>query len=74
MSHNINKYRKALIYTEELGKLKILMEKALIDLEPFKKYIPAQESIEVISRNLVIVEVHLNHQKKIVETKGKEHG
>lgn len=70
--HNINKYKKALIYTRELAKLEISMKNALAEIELYKKYIPAQECIEVISRNLTIVTVHLNHQKKIVETKGKE--
>lgn len=72
MTNNITKYRKALIYVKELAKLETSMKTALADMELCKKYIPAQECIEVISRNLTIVQVHLNHQKKIVETKGKE--
>lgn len=70
--NNINRYKKALLYVKELDKLKSSMVKSLSELESYKKYIPAQECIETISRNLTIVEVHLNHQKKIVETKGKE--
>jgi hypothetical protein len=70
--NNINKYRKALLYSKELAKLEASMKNALTELELYKKYIPAQECIEVISRNLTIVQVHLNHQKKIAESKGKE--
>lgn len=72
MMNNLTKYRKALIYTKELAKLEASMKKALTEIEVYKKYIPAQECIEVLSNNLTIVQVHLNHQKKIVETKGKD--
>lgn len=74
MVNNITLYKKALIYVKELAILEQSMNKALIDLEPYKKYIPTQECIEVISRNLSLVKVHLNHQKKIVESKGIENG
>lgn len=72
MVNDLTKYKKALLYVKELDKLKQSMTKALSDLEPYKKYIPAQECIEVLSNSLTIVNVHLNHQKKIVETKGQK--
>jgi hypothetical protein len=50
--NNLVKYRKALIYVKELAKLEASMKNALADLESYKKYLPAQECIEVISRNL----------------------
>lgn len=70
--NNIHKYKKALVYVRELSKLEESLQKALSEIEHYKKYIPAQECAEVISRNLTIVQVHLNHQKKIVQTKGQE--
>lgn len=70
--NNLHKYKKALIFVKELGKLEISMKKALEDIEKYKKYLPAQECIEVLSNNLTIVQVHLTHQKKIIEDKGKE--
>lgn len=69
--YNITKYKKALIYVRELAKLEASLEKSLEDLSQYKKYLPAQECMEVLSNNLTIVKVHLEHQKKIVETKGK---
>lgn len=71
MINNINKYKKALIYVKELGKLEASLKNALSDLEQYKHYYVTQECIEVLSNNLTIVQVHLNHQKKIVESKGK---
>ncbi len=68
--NDLRKYRKALIFTKELAKLEASMKNALSEIEVYKKYIPAQECIEALSRNLTIVQVHLNHQKKIVENKG----
>lgn len=70
--NNINKYKKALTLVEELSKLELSLKTALTDLEQYNKYIPAQDCIEVINRNLMLVKVHLNQQKKIVENKGKE--
>lgn len=70
--HDINRYKKALIYCKELAKLELSMKNALVELELYKKYLPAQECIEVLSNNLTIVQVHLNHQKKIVENKGSK--
>lgn len=70
--HNINSYKKALVYVRELAKLEASMKNALSEIEVYKKYIPAQECIEVLSNNLKIVQVHLNHQKKIVESKGSK--
>lgn len=68
--NNIHLYRKALIYTKELSKLESSMQTAISEIEAYKKYIPAQECIETLSRNLTIVQVHLEHQKKIVKNKG----
>lgn len=65
-------YKKALHHCKELAKLEISMKNALTELERCKNYIPAQECIEVLSRNIVIVQVHLQHQKKIVDNKGSK--
>ena len=70
--HNIALYKKALIYCRELAKLEASMKTALSEIEVYKKYIPAQECIETLSRNLTIVQVHLQHQKKIVDNKGSK--
>lgn len=70
--NNINKYKKALVYTNELRELKEILIESLQKLEKYKKYIPAQECIEVLSNSQTLVQTHLNHQRKIVETKGKE--
>lgn len=70
--NNITNYRKSLKFVEELGKLEELMRQSLSNLEKYKKYIPAQECISIISDQLIIVQVHLNHQKKIKESKGAE--
>lgn len=70
--NDINRYKKALIYVKELAKLETSMKTAISELEVYKKYTPAQECIEVLSNNLTIVQVHLNHQKKIVENKGSK--
>lgn len=74
MKNNINDlklYKKALHHVEKLGKLETAMKNALSEIEQYKSYIPAQECIEILNNNLVIVRVHLEHQKKIVENKGK---
>ena len=68
--HDIHKYRKALRFVKELGKLETSMKNALKDLELYRHYLPAQECIEVLSNNLTIIKVHLEHQKKIVDNKG----
>ena len=68
--NDLKLYKKALIYVKELAKLEASMKIALSEIELYKKYIPAQECIETLSRNIMIVQVHLNHQKKIVENKG----
>ncbi len=70
--NDLRKYKRALLFVKELTKLEASMKNALSEIEVYKKYIPAQECIEVISRNLVIVKVHLDHQKKIVDNKGSK--
>ncbi len=70
--YDIHKYKKALVYVKDLSKLEESLQKALNDISQYKHYLPAQECIEVISNNLTLVKVHLNHQKKIVENKGKK--
>lgn len=69
--NDIHKYKKALIHTKELAKLEKVIISALSELQNCKQYIPAQECIEVLSNNLTIVQVHLNHQRSVVENKGK---
>lgn len=69
---DLTKYKKAIIFVKELTKLETSMKTALLEIEHYKKYIPAQECIETLSRNLTIVQVHLNHQRKIVEDKGSK--
>jgi hypothetical protein len=68
--NDIHLYKKALIFTKELSKLEQSMKNALAEIERYKKYIPAQECIETLSRNLSIVQIHLAHQQKIVNNKG----
>lgn len=68
--NNLTDYKKSLHHVEKLSKLQQAMKSALKDIEQYKSYIPAQECIEVISHNLIIVDVHLNHQKKIMDNKG----
>lgn len=70
--HNITKYKKALIHVQDLEKLYNVLKESIIKLEIHKKYIPAQECLDVLYNNKILVETHLNHQKKIVESKGKE--
>lgn len=70
--NNLSLYKKALHHVEKLGKLEAIMKESIQKLEEHRKYIPAQECLEILNNNLVIVSVHLQHQKKIVENKGKE--
>ena len=69
--NDIHKYKKALRFVKELAKLESSMRNALIEIEPYKHYIPAQECIEVLTNSITIVKTHLDHQKKIVENKGE---
>ena len=70
--NDLQKYKKALVHVRELTKLEQSISNALKDIEKCKNYIPAQECIEVLSNNLLLVRVHLNHQKKIVDSKGSK--
>lgn len=70
--HNVQKYKKALKFVEELGKIETVMKKTMEDLQNYRKYYPVAECIDVLNNNLTIIQVHLNHQKKIVESKGEE--
>lgn len=70
MINDLKLYKKALLYTKELAKLETSMKTALVEIEQYKKYIPAQECIEILARNIIIVNAHLEHQKKIVDNKG----
>jgi hypothetical protein len=70
--NDITKYKKALIYVRELSKLETIISKALNELAIYKKYLPVQNCMETLTDNLTVVQVHLNHQKKIVESKGSK--
>lgn len=72
MVNNITKYKKALRFVRDLDKLAKVLSDAEKELLKYKQYKPAQECIDVISNNLLLVKVHLEHNKKIVENKGKE--
>lgn len=69
---DIKEYKKAKFLVSELDKLIPLMEKCMIDLEPFKKFKAASETIFVLKNNKILLDIHYNKYKRILEGKTNE--
>jgi hypothetical protein len=70
--NNIYKYKKALVLVKDLSNIEKILERTINELLMYKKYTPAQNTLEVLQDNLLLVQVHLKQQIQIVNSKGQE--
>lgn len=68
--NDINKYKKAIAYEKDFVKIADIMNKTLGQLQPYIKYIPVAEAFRTLHDNVKVIEIHLEHQRKIKESKG----
>lgn len=69
--NDFNKYKRAKIITKELEKVLNIINLSLKGLKPFRKYTSISETLLCLEDSKSILEIHLEHQKKILENKGR---
>lgn len=69
-NHDFNKYKKAKIIVSELETLLKIIDLSIKGITPFKKYNSISETLMCLNDNKTILDIHLNHYKKVIETKG----
>lgn len=67
---DFNKYKKAKIVVKELETVIQILKLAKVGLKPFRKYSSLSETLLCIGDSLAILEIHHEHHKRILETKG----
>lgn len=71
MNYDLDKYKKAKQYVKQLTNLLSIFKESSDKLEMYKNFIPAQECYNTLQSNIVLIELHLVHQQKILDTKAK---
>lgn len=69
---NLHKYKRAKVIVKDLNDIIKAMSLSIQALTFFKKYAPVMDAIHNLKDNKVLLEIHLDKQKRIVETKGEE--
>lgn len=70
--HNIHEYRKSKAMVKELEKILTILDATQASLTSYKKYIPVQYILGVISQYKPLLEITLEQRKIMVETKGEK--
>lgn len=69
-TNDLVKYKKSKILVKDLLDLIALLEKAQKDLKPYSKYNGISDILTRIYDTRSLMLIHLNKQKKIMESKG----
>lgn len=69
--NDFNKYKKAKIIVEDLEKILKIIDLSMKGLKPFRKYTSLSETLLCLEDSKSILEIHLEHHRKILENKGK---
>lgn len=69
--HDFHKLKKAKIIVEELEKVMKILNLSIVGLKPFRKYTSLSETLLCLEDSRTILEIHLEHHKKVLENKGK---
>lgn len=72
--NDLAKYKKAKIVVRDLEQILKILGLSLKGLKPYKKYTSLSETMMALEDSRTILEVHLEHHKRILETKGKVTG
>lgn len=70
MIHNINQYRKAQQYVKDLEKILKILNATEISLRNYEKYRFVHSILTTIGQEKPFIEIFLEQNKIIVETKG----
>lgn len=70
--NDLHKYKKSKIIVKDLEKVKELFSKFIKDMMPYTKYSPVQDAFREIHNSMTWTEIHLAHQKRILDSKGTE--
>lgn len=70
--NNINKYKKALVYTREIREILTIISQVSLRLDKYKKYNQVVDILNTLNDSKLVLNTHLNNQEQIVKTKGAE--
>lgn len=68
---DFNKYKKAKQIVRELNTVVKILTLAYNGLKPFREYYSLQETMLCLQDSKMILEIHLEHHRKVLENKGK---
>lgn len=69
--HDFSKLKRAKRIVKDLETVMKILTIAHIGLRPFRDYTSLQETLLCLEDSKSILEIHLNHQKQILKTKGQ---
>ncbi len=69
--HDLTEIKKAKIVVTELEKVIQIINLSQAGLLPFRKYTSLQETLLCLEDSKLILEIHLENSKRVLETKGK---
>jgi hypothetical protein len=69
--NNITEYKKAKIYTEDLGKSLEVINSTIKELKILKKYAPIKECLITLEEQKMFIQIHYEHYKRILDSKGE---
>lgn len=69
--HDLQKIKRAKIIVRELEQVLKIINLSIQGLKPYKKYTTLSETLLCLRDSKDILEIHLSHNKKILENKGK---
>lgn len=72
ITNNLEKYRKAKHYVSQLSEILNILNDSVEKLQIYKNFLPVTEVIETTQQNIGLINAHLNHQQKILDSKGTE--
>ena len=69
--HNIAEYRKAQLFVRDLEKAIKIIKTTEVALRGYEKYRPVHNILTTLNRELAFLDIFLEQNKIIVETKGE---
>lgn len=69
--YDFQDYKQSKEFVKELEHVTEVFELAHQALLAYAKYAPVRKVIETLQDNKIIIDIHLNNQRKIVESKGE---
>lgn len=64
---NLYEVKKARILTKELSNVIIILNETIQSLKPYEKYTPVVDSIRTLKSSKMMLEIHLNKYKEVLE-------